>query len=147
MKHNGNATLMTQFCCLSFAVCMLVITGCANITTRPLHEPLYPSDGETVTFNLKAESPSGIQSVQSSHVDSQGRRMISAHWRHGVVVWNDLGNLANHRVLLQSEAWSTSAVLVAGQAVVGAYGGYLAAFVVDLASGASSVATSGRALA
>jgi len=43
---------------------LTIVAGCANITTRPLHDPIYPSNGQTVTFNIRAEAPSGIKRVK-----------------------------------------------------------------------------------
>jgi hypothetical protein len=76
MKFSINANIIARLCCLGFALFIMAIAGCANITTRPLHDPIYPSSGETVTFNLKAESSSGISNVSIyetiSEVDATG---------------------------------------------------------------------------
>lgn len=76
MKRKIKTDLITKLGCLCLGVSLMIFAGCSNITTRPLHEPLYPSNGETVTFNLRAESSSGIKSVSIyetiSEVDAAG---------------------------------------------------------------------------
>ena len=66
---------MKAIICLLMPV-ILMISTCSGITTCPVHDPIYPSKGEDVLFNIRAESESGISEVRFyetiSSIDEEG---------------------------------------------------------------------------
>lgn len=81
-------------CFIIGLICLVYLTGCSNIESIPVHDPVYPANGVNVTYTLEASSSDGIENIKLyeavSSINSAGT--VTAGTETLLNEWNPSGS-------------------------------------------------------